>query len=68
MNKQLWIADEGWPSHLGVGQGANNSYHKKPACSKCKVGNPEGKRQHGRSRHRWEDNIRINFRKQGMSV
>ena len=23
------------------------------------VGNPEGKRPHGRLRHRWEDNIKI---------
>jgi hypothetical protein len=24
LNKQLWRADSGWPSSLGVGQGANN--------------------------------------------
>jgi hypothetical protein len=27
------------------------------------VGNPEGKRRLGRPRRRWEDNIRIDFRK-----
>jgi hypothetical protein len=26
------------------------------------VGNPEGKRQLGRSRHRWEDNIQMDLR------
>jgi hypothetical protein len=29
LNKQLWTADKGWPSSLGVGQGANNSHRKK---------------------------------------
>jgi hypothetical protein len=27
------------------------------------VGRPEGKRQLGRPRHRWEDNIKMDFRK-----
>jgi len=25
INKQLWTAEKGWPSSLGVGHGANNS-------------------------------------------
>jgi len=29
------------------------------------VGRPEGKRQLGRPRHRWEDNIKIDLRKIG---
>jgi hypothetical protein len=28
------------------------------------VGKPEGKRPLGRFKHRWEDNIKINFKKQ----
>jgi hypothetical protein len=31
------------------------------------VGKPEGKRPLGRSRRRWEDNIRINLREIGWS-
>jgi hypothetical protein len=30
---------------------------------KILVGKPEGKRPHGRSRHRWEDNIKMDLRK-----
>jgi hypothetical protein len=26
------------------------------------IGKPEGKRLHGRPGHRWEDNIKMNFR------
>ena len=29
------------------------------------VGNPEGKRHLGRSRHRWEDNIKMDLREVG---
>jgi hypothetical protein len=29
------------------------------------VGNPEGKRQLGRSRHRWEDNIKMDLQEVG---
>jgi hypothetical protein len=29
------------------------------------VGKPEGKRQFGRRRHRWEENIKINFKVRG---
>jgi hypothetical protein len=29
------------------------------------VGNPEGRRPLGRSRHRWEDNIRMDLREVG---
>jgi hypothetical protein len=25
LNKQLWTANKGWPSSLGVGRGADNS-------------------------------------------
>jgi hypothetical protein len=31
-------------------------------------GEPEEKRQHGRSRHRWEDNIKINLQEQLMTM
>jgi hypothetical protein len=31
------------------------------------VGKPEGKRPLGRSRHRWEDNIRMDLREIGWS-
>jgi hypothetical protein len=30
------------------------------------VGRPEGKRPLGRSRHRWEDNIKLDLRKMGI--
>jgi len=30
------------------------------------VGNPEGKRPFGRPRHRWEDNIKMDFSGSGM--
>jgi len=29
--------------------------------SRVLVRNPEGNRPHGRLRHRWEDNIKMNF-------
>jgi hypothetical protein len=32
------------------------------------VGKPEGKRPLGRPRHRWEDNIKMNFQKVGKGV
>ena len=32
------------------------------------VGNPEGKRQFRRPRHKWEDNIKINFEERGGRV
>jgi hypothetical protein len=32
---------------------------------KVLVGKPEGKRSLGRQRHRWEDGIRMDFRKAG---
>jgi hypothetical protein len=32
------------------------------------VGKPEGKRPLGRRRHRWEDNIRTDFREKGWAV
>ena len=32
------------------------------------VGKPEGKRQLGRPRRRWEDNIKIDFQKWGVGV
>jgi hypothetical protein len=30
------------------------------------VGKPEGKRPLGRPRHRWEDNIRMNVKRNGL--
>jgi hypothetical protein len=30
------------------------------------VGRPEGKRSLGRPRHRWEDNIKMDFRETGI--
>jgi hypothetical protein len=35
---------------------------------KVLVGKPEGKRQLGRHRHRWEDNIKMDFRKWDVGV
>jgi hypothetical protein len=32
------------------------------------VGKPEGKRPLGRPRHRWEDNIKMDFQKLGCGV
>jgi hypothetical protein len=32
------------------------------------VGKPEGKRPLGRSRHRWEDNVRMDLRERGVGV
>jgi hypothetical protein len=32
---------------------------------KILVGEPEGKRPCRRTRHRWEDNVRVNFREIG---
>jgi hypothetical protein len=32
------------------------------------VGNPEGMRPLGRSKHRWEDNIKMNLREIGWEV
>jgi hypothetical protein len=33
---------------------------------KILVGKPEGKRLLGRPRHRWEDNIKMDFREMGL--
>jgi hypothetical protein len=33
---------------------------------KVLVGKPEGKRPHGRPRHRWEDGIRMDLREIGL--
>jgi hypothetical protein len=35
---------------------------------KVLVGEPEGKRPHGRPRRRWEDGIRVDLRKVGGGV
>jgi hypothetical protein len=32
------------------------------------VGRPEGRRQLGRPRHRWEDNIKIDFQEAGWGA
>jgi len=42
-------------AHMGEGRGAY----------RVLVGRPEGKRPLGRSRHRWEDNIRMDLREIG---
>jgi hypothetical protein len=35
---------------------------------KVLVGKPEGKRPHGRARHRWEDSIKIDLQEVGYGV
>ena len=39
---------------------------KKRGVYRVLVGKPEGKRPLGRPRHRWEDNIRMNVKRNGM--
>jgi hypothetical protein len=48
----------GWAGHvarMGEGRGMYRVF----------VGKPEGRRQLGRPRHRWEDNIRMDLREEG---
>jgi len=44
-----------WTGHVACMGKIRNAY-------KILVGKPEGKRLHGRPRHRWEDNIRMDHR------
>jgi len=43
-----------WAGHVAHVEDMRNSY-------KIFIRKPEGKRPHGRSRHRWEDNIRMDL-------
>jgi hypothetical protein len=46
----------GWAGHVArMGERMGNAY-------RILVGNPEGKKPLGRSRRRWEDNIKVGFR------
>jgi hypothetical protein len=38
-----------------------NPHRRDERCIKILVGKPEGKRPRGRHRHRWENNIRMDF-------
>jgi hypothetical protein len=48
------------PNIIGLG------IFKKRGVDRVLVGKPEGKRPLGRPRHRWEDNIRMNVKGNGM--
>jgi hypothetical protein len=39
-----------------------NRHKRDEKCIKILLGKPEGKRPRGRPRHRWENNIRTDFR------
>ena len=43
--------------------GACSAYGERRDVYRVLVGKPEGKRPLGRTRHRWEDNIKMDFRK-----
>ena len=45
--------------------GACGAYGEGRGVHRVLVGKPEGKRQLGRHRHRWEDNIKMDFREVG---
>jgi len=47
-----------WAGHVACMEGEKR-------CSRVLVGKPEGKRPLGRSRHRWEDNIKIDLQEEG---
>jgi len=47
---------------------ACSSYGERRDAYRVLVGKPEGKRQFGRLRLRWEDNIRINIQKVGWGA
>jgi hypothetical protein len=47
-----------------MGRACNTNGEKRNAY-RISVGKPEGKRPLGRSRHRWEDNIRMDLREIG---
>ena len=40
-------------------------WRKGELCTRVVVGRPEGKRPLGRPRHRWEDNIKMDFEEVG---
>jgi hypothetical protein len=42
---------------------ARNQYGEKKGVFSVLVGKPEEKRPYGRPRHRWKDNIKMDFRK-----
>jgi hypothetical protein len=46
--------------------GECNMYGARRGAYRVLVGKPEGKRPLGRPRHRWEDNIKINFQEVGL--
>jgi hypothetical protein len=43
-------------------------WKKREKCTRFCWGKPEGKRPHGRRRHRWEDGIRVDLREIGCGV
>jgi hypothetical protein len=47
-----------------MGRACSTNGEKRNAC-RILVGNPEGKRPLGRSRRRWEDNIKMDLREIG---
>jgi hypothetical protein len=47
--------------------GACSTHGEKGNACRVLVGKPEGKRPLGRTRRRWEDNIKIDFREVGWS-
>jgi len=50
-----------WAGHIaGIGEGRD--------VYRVLVGKPEGKRQLGRPRHRWEDNIKMDFHEVGWGA
>jgi hypothetical protein len=49
-----------WAGHLERTEGESNAY-------RVLVGQPEGNRPLGRSRRRWEDNIKMDLREIGWS-
>jgi hypothetical protein len=50
-----------WTCHVACKGETRNAYN-------ISVGKPEGKRQCGRPRHRWESNIRMYLREIGRKV
>jgi hypothetical protein len=55
----------GGPPIWGVGQGATIPHLKEPACY---IRKPEGKITLRRSRHRWEDNIKMDLKGIGLEM
>ena len=44
---------------------ARSTYGGEDRCMQTLVGKPDGKRPLGRSRHRWEDNMRMDLQEMG---